>query len=240
MIASYKYGFILVRTKKTASTAVELGLSTICGPDDVISPIGAGQEILRSKLGVTPRNFNADKTLETRLAEAVRTGKRPPVREITALNRATGGCTGHMSAKAVKAWVPEAFWNSAYKFTTERHPYEKALSLAHFRYKGKTAKQMSFDDHLDRTIREDYKLYSNYRLYSVDGKSVMDGFLLHDTLAEDIQKLRDRLNLPFFELPRARSGRTDRRPAAEVLSEAQKNIIVDRCKLEFELFDWKK
>lgn len=238
MIASYKYGFILIRTKKTASTAIELGLSPICGPDDVISPIGAGQEILRFQLGAAPRNFNTDKTLEVRLAEAVRTGKRPPIREITALNRATGGCTGHMSARAVKAWVTEEFWKSAYKFTSERHPYEKALSLAHFQYKGKVAKRVKFEDHLDQTVNDGYNLYSSYKLYSIDGKSVMDGFLLHDTLSEDIAKLRERLGLPFFELPRARSGRTDRRPAAEVLSDAQKKVIADHCKQEFDLFGW--
>lgn len=240
MIASYKYGFILIRTKKTASTAVELGLSTICGPDDVISPIGAGQEILRSQLGASPRNFNVDKTLEARLAEAVRTGKRPPVREITSLNRATGGCTGHMSARAVKAWVTEDFWKSAYKFTSERHPYEKALSLAHFQYKGKVAKRVKFEDHLDQTVNEGYNLYCSYKLYSIDGKSVMDGFLLHDTLSDDIAKLRERLGLPFFELPRARSRRTDRRPAAEVLSDAQKKVIADHCSQEFDLFGWRR
>ena len=62
MIVSYKYGFIFVRTKKTASTAVELGLSTICGPNDVISPIGPGQELLRASLGATPRNFHPVKS----------------------------------------------------------------------------------------------------------------------------------------------------------------------------------
>lgn len=240
MIASYKYGFILIRTKKTASTAVELGLSTICGPDDVISPIGAGQEILRSRLGAAPRNFNADKTLEARLAEAVRTGKRHPVREVTAYNRASGGCTGHMSVREVKNWVSEKFWKTAYKFTTERHPYEKALSLAHFSYKGDVAKNVRFEDHLNRIVNEGYKLYSGYRLYSIDGKSVMDGFLLHDTLSDDIAKLRVRLRLPVFELPRARSRRNDRPPATEVLSDAQKRVIAEHCKQEFDLFGWER
>jgi len=240
MIASYKYGFIFIRTKKTASTAVELGLSTICGPDDVISPIGAGQEILRSQLGAGPRNFNVDRSLEQRLAEAVRTGKRAPVREVTSLNRATGGCTGHMSAGAVKEWVPADFWKSAYKFTTERHPYEKALSLAHFKFKGKIAKKVKFEDHLEQTVRDDFRIYTSYKIYSIDGKPVMDGFLLHDTLAADLAALRERLRLPAFELPRARSRRTDRRPASEVLTDAQKEFIFTKCKREFELLGWKQ
>jgi len=240
MIASYKYGFIFIRTKKTASTAVELGLSTICGPDDVISPIGAGQEILRSQLGAGPRNFNVDRTLEQRLAEAVRTGKRAPVREVTSLNRATGGCTGHMSAGAVKEWVPADFWKSAYKFTTERHPYEKALSLAHFKFKGKIAKKVKFEDHLEQTVRDDFRIYTSYKIYSIDGKPVMDGFLLHDTLTADLAALRERLRLPAFELPRARSRRTDRRPASEVLTDAQKEFIFTKCKREFELLGWKQ
>lgn len=240
MIASYKYGFIFIRTKKTASTAVELGLSTICGPDDVISPIGAGQEILRSELGGSPRNFNKDKALEERFAVAVKTRSRDAIREVGQENRSSGGCTGHMKASAVKALVSEDFWSKAYKFTTERHPYEKALSLAHFRYSTKLAKTVKFEEHLEHVVKEQWRTYSSSRIYCIDGRPAMDGYLLHASLADDIANLRERLGLPPFELPRARAKRSDRRSADEVLTDDQKEFIVSRCKLEFELFKWKQ
>lgn len=240
MIASYKYGFIFIRTKKTASTAVELGLSQICGPDDIISPIGAGQEILRASLGAYPRNFSNDNDLEKRFHAAVATKDRRKIRAVGGENRAKHGCTGHMTAASVKARVPAAFWESAYKFTTERHPYEKALSLAHMRYWGKNTKEFTFEEYLQKTVEEYYKVYTGYAAYTIDRKSVMDTFLLHETLADDIARLREKLKLPDFEVPRARATRTDRRKAADVLTDAQKEFIYSKCKFEFDLHGWKK
>ncbi|CAN5537574.1 hypothetical protein BH10PSE6_BH10PSE6_26250 [soil metagenome] len=237
MIASYKFGFIFVRTRKTASTAVQLGLSTICGPDDVIAPLGAGQELLRASIGGSARNFSSDKSLEQRLAEAVKTGKRKPVKEVVLASRMGGGFRGHMSLQAVRECVPEEFWKSAYKFTTERHPYEKALSLAHFRYKDR---HVPFERHLDDTVRNDADIYRGYNIYFIGGKPAVDGYLLHDTLSDDIARLRERLNLPPFELPQARAKRTDRRPAAELLTDNQKEFIYRACKPEFDLFGWKQ
>lgn len=38
-IVSHKYGFIFIKTMKTAGTAIETSLSPLCGPDDVVTPI---------------------------------------------------------------------------------------------------------------------------------------------------------------------------------------------------------
>jgi len=241
MIASFKYNFIFVRTKKTASTAVELGLSTICGPDDIIAPIGRGQELLRAQSGVHPRNFNKDPRVERDLIAAIKTGRGKLIREAGMRNRQTNGCTGHMRIAKVKEWVSDDFWNKSYKFTTERHPYEKALSLARFRYKGdEFTQRVSFEDFLDRTVKEEAQVYGGFKVYSIGGKSVMDFYLLHDTLADDIAKLRKTLDLPEFELPRARSTRTDKKPARDVLTDEQKEFIYASCKAEFDLFGWKR
>jgi hypothetical protein len=36
VILSHQYRFIYIRCRKTASTSIELALSRICGPDDII------------------------------------------------------------------------------------------------------------------------------------------------------------------------------------------------------------
>ena len=51
MIISHKHKFIFVKTRKTAGTSLEIGLSEHCGAQDVITPISPKDELLRASLG---------------------------------------------------------------------------------------------------------------------------------------------------------------------------------------------
>lgn len=44
MIISHEHKFIFLKTRKTAGTSVELALRQLCGPDDIIAPIGNAEE----------------------------------------------------------------------------------------------------------------------------------------------------------------------------------------------------
>jgi len=135
-----------------------------------------------------------------------------------------------MAIAKVKQWVPADFWNSAFKFASERHPYEKAVSLAFARYHPENS-VANFDDHLDQIVREGYRVYRSFRLYTIEGESVMDDFILHHRLDEDLTRIRLRLGLPTLEIPHARSGkRQDHRPARDILSERQRNFVYRKCK----------
>ena len=56
MIVSHEHRFIFLKTRKTAGTSVEIALSGICGPDDIITPITPADEVLRADLR-GPQNF---------------------------------------------------------------------------------------------------------------------------------------------------------------------------------------
>jgi len=59
MIISHKHKFIFIKTRKTAGSSFELMLSTICGPDDVLTPLSPEEETIREQLsGGRARNYH--------------------------------------------------------------------------------------------------------------------------------------------------------------------------------------
>src|SRR5262245_48596163 len=48
MILSLEHKLIFLRTKKTAGTSIELALSELCGPDDIITPLTREDEARRA------------------------------------------------------------------------------------------------------------------------------------------------------------------------------------------------
>ena len=60
MIISHEHKFIFLKTRKTAGTSVELALRQLCGPDDIIAPIGNAEERRQQSLhyqGRPPQNW---------------------------------------------------------------------------------------------------------------------------------------------------------------------------------------
>ncbi|HVZ90528.1 MAG TPA: hypothetical protein VG843_02665 [Rhizomicrobium sp.] len=150
----------------------------------------------------------------------------------------------HTEASEIKKMVSEEFWNGAFKFASERHPYEKAVSLAFYRY-GKRVrdgrgKALNFEKVLDKVIETGS--YSGFKYYSIDGKSVADDFIRHENFEADLRRICAKLGVPVpDELPRKKSNfRKDPRPAREILSDAQKSRIYETCKPEFELFGYER
>jgi hypothetical protein len=148
----------------------------------------------------------------------------------------------HPRAEAVAKLVSARFWAESYKFASERHPYEKAVSLAYYRLSKQHRKGRQMDDDfaslLDRTVRSGH--YRGYDHYSVDGKPVVDDFIRHETLDKDVTRIAARLGISIAdELPQRKSSRRlDKRPAREILSDDQKRVVFDNCWEEFELLGY--
>ena len=79
MILSHKHKFIFIKTKKTASTSLEIVLSKLCGKDDIITPVSEltwtgqirrfeknNEEDLRKKINApNPQNFKGSFLFES-------------------------------------------------------------------------------------------------------------------------------------------------------------------------------
>ncbi|HEX3879681.1 MAG TPA: hypothetical protein VHW24_22010, partial [Bryobacteraceae bacterium] len=131
--------------------------------------------------------------------------------------------------------------------TSERHPYEKAVSLAFYRYgkreriAAKKGKMLSEDFAvvLDETVRT--RLYRSFNFYAIDGLVVVDDFIRHEALEADLQRVGKRLGIEIpQQLPRKKASyKLDERPAEEILSDEQKQVIFDTCREEFELLGYR-
>ena len=109
VIASHQHRFIFLKTRKTAGTSVEIALSKVCGPDDIITEISPEDEALRREAGGRPpQNFQS-----------------PPLPR-KAYN--------HMGAKAVRELVGEQTFDDYFTFAIERNPWDAVVSLYFGKY----------------------------------------------------------------------------------------------------------
>lgn len=225
MIVSYSRNFIFLRTKKTASTTVETVLATGCGPKDIIVSRSAGKE---ERLARSMNGGESDGEQEGESGKDRRHRKR------------RGEFYMHMPASEASAMIDPEFWKSALKLTVERHPYEKAVSQAFYRLNKKKRNRdaQDFDAFLDQVVRSGS--YAGFPIWSIDGKVAVDEFIRQENLKADLDRVGAKLGIEIPEiLPMMKSRtRTDRRPASEILSEEQKQIVYETCKDEFEILGY--
>jgi hypothetical protein len=225
MIVSYSRNFIFIKTKKTAGSTVEAVLATACARSDIVTYPSI------KYVGMDPAKLGPEFTSEAQDDEEVESKRRGKKR---------GDFFNHMTAEEAYPRIDPAFWNSALKLTVERHPYEKVVSQAYFRANRKLRNVVDFPAHLDKIVRTGD--YVGFHRWSIGGKRVVDEFIRQEQLQEDMTRIGQRLgiNIPG-ELPRMKSRtRVDRRPANEILTDEQKQIIFERCREEFEILGYER
>lgn len=214
MIVSHRHAFIFLKTNKTAGTSVEIALSAVCGPGDIITPISPADEALRQELGFRgPQNHLAG-WRDLTPAEWVR--------RITKGER-KARFYNHMPAREARPLLA-GVWDRYLKFSIERNPWDRVISSYFWRYK--TAPRPTVLEFLQNGEHLALKR-RGIDLYQIDGTDAVDQILRFENLAEEIDALRRDLGLaaPLI-LPRAKTQfRTDRRPYREVLGEAEAAII---------------
>jgi hypothetical protein len=148
----------------------------------------------------------------------------------------------HINISDIRDIIRDDIWDRLYKFTSERHPYEKAVSYAYFKHRGHTKreKNTNFKKFLDRAVRAGK--YRSFPVYSIDGRSVADDYIRLESFETDIRRVGERLGVPVpDELPRKRATkRDDPRPAREILNAEQRDIVFEHCRPEFELLGYER
>ena len=182
MIVSHAHKFIFLKTKKTAGTSIELALSELCGPEDVISPLTAIDEAKRAgKRGA--QNWKRHGWWDS---------PRPLFkRRWFKFTAADYGFYNHMPAAEARALIDDKVWRSYFKFAFERNPWDRQVSFYHHRYRGeKEPPPFSRFMHQDRAAR-----LNNYDIYAIDGTVAVDFVGRYERLEEDLELALDRVGI---------------------------------------------
>lgn len=235
MIISFLRRFIFLKTKKTGGTSVEVALSAFCGPEDILTPIGFDDERLRSPRGEAVARNYADAVIEERLRLAFSRGNQTDWHSVMKQLPRLGHFYNHIPARLAFARLDPRFVSDAYKFTVVRHPYERAVSAAYYRCWYFHRPVTCFPDELQKVIVG--KDHGDQNIYRIGGRIAVDEILRQETLEDDLRRVFVRLGLNApAQFPRSKASiRPDRRPAREILSDSQKEILYKRFRATFDL-----
>jgi hypothetical protein len=195
MIISHEHRFIFLKTRKTAGTSVELALSHLCGPDDIITPMSPNDEPLRAD-GRGAQNWRVHGWWQS---------KRPLFQRYWwRANAGDYGFYNHIPAKEARELLnDEQVWRSYFKFTFERNPWDRQVSAYHFRYR-RTDNPPAFSSYLHRKRRA---WINNYEIYSIDGDPCVDFVGKFESLDADFRKALKEIGVACErELPRAKGN----------------------------------
>jgi hypothetical protein len=195
MIISHEHKFIFLKTRKTAGTSVELALSHVCGPDDIITPMSPNDEPFRAN-GRGPQNWRVHGWWQSKRPLFERYWFRADAHDY--------GYYNHIPAKEARELLnDDKIWRSYFKFTFERNPWDRQVSAYHFRYRH-TENPPPFSSYMHRKRRA---WINNYEIYSIDGDPCVDFVGKFENLAADFRKALQEIGLPGDQgLPRAKAN----------------------------------
>jgi Sulfotransferase family len=191
MIVSHSQRFIFIKTRKVAGTSVELFLSRVCGEEDVVTSLGVDEKLRENLLA---RNL----WIARRRNRLLRIWW-------DLVGRPANGYRGfypHISADELRRLLGEPIWNSYFKFTIERNPWDRQVSLYHWHYRDREQKP-SFDLFIRSPFHR--KVSRNFDTYAIGGKIAVDHVCRYETLEDDLASVLKQLGIDKeVILPRAK------------------------------------
>lgn len=212
MIASFSNGFIFIKTPKTGGTSAEIVMSTWLSGDDFCTRISKPDEVIRKEYGGWPPSRHYKGTK----------------------------IYNHMPAVEVRDLLGD-FWDKAFTFAAERHPYEKAVSLAYHaatQALGRPPGDAEFAEVLEETISDCG--YLGRERYTDGGRVIVDEVIRHDRFWPRLAELADGWGQRLPDtLPRAKGTfRLNTAPARTILTDDQMRRIRADAAFEFQLLDF--
>lgn len=225
MIISHSHRYIFIKSTKTAGTSIEAALSNHCSGEDVVTPLG-------------DYAFNRDQTgawVHKSMNE--------------------GSYQQHDDALTIRDSLPPEVWQSYFKFSIARNPWERTLSRFFWNHRNDPAlkpekrllQRLGLPaDELEPARRAFAKFLreedwdTNDRFYFIDGKLCVDFVIRYENLAEDLLEVCKRVGLPPLNLPHLKSGmRSKQHHFSEYYDDETRALVADRHRADIQLFGYR-
>ena len=246
MIYSRKHGFLFIKGTKVASTSVEIALSTVCGVEDILTPITPIDELARIRAGGrAAQHYSDDRAAEEAYVRRLAT-MTPD--EVAVAPMPIGTFHNHMSLASVHGAL-RVVPAGTLVFGVERSPYAKVISAANMllkfdAYRATGAAMGSSVEELKAAIARFIEsgqapLVRNIDRYRDPSGALTMRILRYDNLEHEFAQVLADLGLPPLALPHAKRGMGSQRFDPRELFEPRHLARVNaEFADEFVAFDW--
>jgi len=245
MILSRVHRFIFIKGVKVAGTSVEIALSAICGPKDIVCPIAPRDELMRLEIDTGARNYSEDRAAELSYLDALRQAAKS---DLTGFRMPASVYFNHMSLREVlRLEGPDIL---EYRVAcVERHPYAKIISWANhmvsfgsYKISGEMRSDLREVKHyLGRTV-EDGSIVAvkNIDRYRQTDGTILAQIMRYENLKNDFHRFVSSLGIEDCpQLPHAKKGILANNLDPRVFfDEGQISVINEIFREEFEIFQY--
>ena len=250
-IISHRHKFIFIKTRKTAGSSIEIFLAGSVGPEDIMCPTGDGKKIgivdQNNRKNIRELTFRDFSQFSRRfIKNMVKSGKPDFKRSFNKLHRVIK--SSHASASELKDICGEEIWNSYYKFCFERNPFDRLISLYHWRSRNLKVKP-HFKEFVSSIIEKHNKqqkknknssFWSNRPFYEIDEQIVVDKVCKFENLEQEMRDFYALKGMPWDgELPHMKGGFRPEKHYREYYDSELRRLCESAFSFEMENFGYR-
>ena len=209
MIVSHTHKFIFIKTRKVGGSSLELAMSKFCGADDIISPMGPPDEGLRRELGVPgPQNYLMTLNRDTWRYHTARDVAR------YLLTRRPIHFYNHMSGPEIRRYIGAERFDSYFKFTLVRNPYDYARSMYYWKNQDPETRP-SLSDWVVEHYGTIFPI--NWHIYTEADRPMVDYTIRYEALSEGLTEVSNRIGLPenLADIMKTIKAKGNKRPSKD-------------------------